>query len=69
MLFLIKLVQFSKKKKKLNETTLKGLSCATGRAATSLAIKTIYMEAAIWTSLLPTHVKDSRIFFSLIIRL
>ena len=27
MLFLIKLVQFSKKK--LNETTLKGLSCAT----------------------------------------
>ena len=47
MLFLIKLVQFSKKKKKLNETTLKGLSCTTGRAATSLAIKTIYMEAAI----------------------
>ena len=33
MLFLIKLVQFSKKK--LNETTLKGLSCATRGAATS----------------------------------
>ena len=34
MLFLIKLVQFSKKKK-LNETTLKGLSCATCEIATS----------------------------------